>query len=189
MAAADKKDSTNWTPLPRAASTDEAKRQLVDDIVNGRYPVRYVDEKCAISQSSGEAGRIEILKWRVGRLPKHFAQLGKFDWKWGFVTHAGRTLQRIEILFPNDVEPEPVAPSVDPYRSGGPGPPTAKQLVINEAGRRLANGKPCPKVSEFAADLFQWMKDALPDAPPMTAGTIENTVREMFREATSPPTK
>jgi hypothetical protein len=102
MDAADKEDSTNWTPLPRAASTDEGRRQLVDDLVNDRYPVRYVDEMCAISQSPGDAGRLEILEWRVGRLPEHFVRLGEFDWKWGFLTHAGRTLQRIEIQFPKD---------------------------------------------------------------------------------------
>jgi hypothetical protein len=185
MAKADQ-DNGTWLTLPQAASTDEGRRLLVDDIRNDRYLVRYVDEMSAISQSPGDKdrpGKLEILEWRVGRLPERFARLGKFNWEWGFVTHAGRTLQRIEIFFP--AETITASEPVGPRRTGGPGRPTSIQLVIAEAVRRLADGRPCRWRKDFAGDLSRWLKKEHPLEAQMTAKTISGNadIKDLWQKA------
>jgi hypothetical protein len=182
MAAADEEDSTNWTPLSRAASTDEGRRQLVDDLANGRYPVRYVDEMCAISQSSGEAGRIEILEWRVGRLPEHFVRLGEFDWKWSYLTHAGRTLQRIEIQFPaEEAASEPPPPAADqeaPPVRPTKGRPSSKLPIEAEGERLMRSGVDYPTFESLVEAVGRLVKEKRSTKP----GTIRAHLRPIFKQ-------
>jgi hypothetical protein len=152
MAIADKKDSTNWTPLQRAASTDEGRRLLTDDLLNDRYPVRYqeasTDERGHLGEAlatgrclvrsvgdhhllfvAGHEQLLSVREWRVGRLPEHFVRLGKFNWEWGFLTHDGRVLHSIEIQFPKDE----TAAVIDAATAAAP-PPAADQTAVAYRG-------------------------------------------------------
>jgi hypothetical protein len=70
---------------------------------------------------------------------------------------------------------------VNPFRNGAPGKPSAIQLVEAEHKRCLDRGEALPKVSKEAAHLKAWLDSNYPDAPRMTAKTIENRIREAHR--------
>jgi hypothetical protein len=61
-----------------------------------------------------------------------------------------------------------------------PGRRTARRLVENEAYRRITTGEVPETVSEFAAQLSAWFKDAYPIAPPMPASVVEEAIRDTW---------
>ena len=72
--------------------------------------------------------------------------------------------------------------AIDPFRTGGPGKPSAKMVVGREHQRRLSNGEALPKVSKEAAILKEWLDRTYPEAPNITAKTIENHIRGAHRK-------
>jgi hypothetical protein len=88
------------------------------------------------------------------------------------------------------VEPIVEPPAVDPFRTGAPGRPSAAGPIRAEAERRLSNGEVIPQprgLARFTRDLFDWWEQERrkfnPLGPAMTARTIENIVRDLFRKA------
>jgi hypothetical protein len=90
-----------------------------------------------------------------------------------------------------EVEPHAGEPPQDPdiYRTGVAGRPTSRQLVEREHGRRLSAGEAYGSVAQEARQLAAWLTLHHPEAPAMTAGTIENTIRAAHRRATKYPTQ
>jgi hypothetical protein len=89
----------------------------------------------------------------------------------------------------------PVEPAVpDPFRTGAPGRPTAKHLILAEAKQRITNDRSTslPQgLREFAESLAKWWEEErqkYPElSPPATkADSIENIVRDIWNER---PTK
>ena len=72
--------------------------------------------------------------------------------------------------------------AIDPFRTGGPGKPSAIRVVEREHQRRLSCGEALPKVSKEAAILKEWLDRTYPDAPNITAKTIENHIRGAHRK-------
>jgi hypothetical protein len=72
--------------------------------------------------------------------------------------------------------------AIDPFRTGGPGKPSAIMVVAREHQRRLSCGEALPKVSKEAAYLKEWLDRTYPEAPNTTAKTIENRIRDAHRK-------
>jgi hypothetical protein len=80
--------------------------------------------------------------------------------------------------------PKPTAESesrVDPFRSGGPGKPTAIHLVFEEFKRRREIGQTQLILKNEAAALHDWLTENYPTAPPTTAKSIANKIRNDHR--------
>jgi hypothetical protein len=81
--------------------------------------------------------------------------------------------------------------SVDPFRTGTAGRPTAKEIVRREAERRIDSGEVSPRqgrLAQFARDLASWWETKRKDeyksiAPKLSANRIENIVRDIWRAA------
>lgn len=81
-------------------------------------------------------------------------------------------------------------PPVDPFRSGSPGPPTARHLVFAEARRRIADGEVIPEIGgskKFADELAAWWGaerlNFNPVGPTLGASTIRDTIRGLWNAA------
>jgi hypothetical protein len=82
------------------------------------------------------------------------------------------------------------ARTVDPFRTGAPGRPSAADMIRAEAKRRLSSDEAVPHprgLARFAADLSNWWERErqkfIPPGPAMKAGTIENRVRDLWRKS------
>jgi hypothetical protein len=89
---------------------------------------------------------------------------------------------------PADQAVEP--PTVDPFRTGAPGRPTAENLIYAEAERRISSGEVVPKprgLARFARDLSDWWeaerRKFTPPGPAMKPGTIENKARDLWHKS------
>jgi hypothetical protein len=81
-------------------------------------------------------------------------------------------------------------PTVVPFRTGAPGRPSAADLIVAEAKRRISSGEVVPQpraLARFARDLSNWWdgerKKFTPPGPAMKAGTIENKVRDLWQKS------
>jgi hypothetical protein len=72
------------------------------------------------------------------------------------------------------------------FRTGVAGRPTSKHLVMKEAQRRLDAGNYPELLKTFSEELENWLKVAEPEAAPMTAKTIQNNLRELWRRHKPP---
>lgn len=70
---------------------------------------------------------------------------------------------------------------LDPFRSGLPGRTTAKHKIVAEFQRRVASNEALPSLAAEARELCQWLLRAYPEAPPTSARTIENQLRNPHR--------
>jgi len=68
-------------------------------------------------------------------------------------------------------------------RSGAPGRPTSIQLVKLEFERRNTAGQLEPTITAESKELASWLERACPEAPQLTAKTIENNLRSAYRKA------
>jgi hypothetical protein len=73
------------------------------------------------------------------------------------------------------------APLPETYRTGMPGHPTSKHLVIDEFRRRAAEGQLEATVAAEAKLLAEWLGREHPRAAPATHRTIENQIRGEYR--------
>jgi hypothetical protein len=79
----------------------------------------------------------------------------------------------------------------DPFRTGTAGRPTAKGIVLAEAGRRIRENEVVPKQGEltaFSKSLANWWENKRrtfePPGPPMTASAIRNAgLRNLWNDA------
>ncbi len=78
---------------------------------------------------------------------------------------------------------------VDPYRTGAPGRPTARLLVMAEHRQRIEKGVANDILAREAEHLAAWLREIHPNAPPMTTGTIKNVIRRQHNAWKSKRTK
>ena len=115
-------------------------------------------------------------------------------------------------LWPIELTPEPVAtapvaempklieavptdePQVAPISAGDEfytgGRPSAARIVKQEAARRISDGEVKPQrggLNQFARDLRSWWEKKRqsfePPAPSMSIGTVENTIRDLWKRS------
>jgi hypothetical protein len=73
------------------------------------------------------------------------------------------------------------SPEIDQYRTGAAGRPSIMHLVEAEFQRRVDNGTALPVLRQEASELSAWARREHPEAPPVTAKTIENQLRAKHR--------
>ncbi|MCP3994915.1 MAG: hypothetical protein GY722_07605 [bacterium] len=69
------------------------------------------------------------------------------------------------------------------YRTGAPGRPGSKHLILAEFERRMADGSLEPTVREQGEDLAEWLLREHPAAAPIKPKTAENAIRALYRSA------
>jgi hypothetical protein len=67
-------------------------------------------------------------------------------------------------------------------KTGMPGRPTSKHIVLEIARRRFDAGDLPSKLSVFSRELADTLRNEEPDAAPMTAKTVANAIRKLWRE-------
>lgn len=72
------------------------------------------------------------------------------------------------------------------YRTGAPGRPGSKHLVLDEFARIVGLGEVEETLCGQACKLGVWLKATHTLAPPLTQGSIENIIRTEFRRAGNP---
>ena len=72
---------------------------------------------------------------------------------------------------------------LQPYRTGTPGRPTSKQLLIAEAKRRLTDSPPKngDKLEDFATEMRNWLAKEHPAAPQIEQSAARNILRPIFK--------
>jgi hypothetical protein len=113
--------------------------------------------------------------------------------KFEYVNIVGRRDDALALWpLPTNAPPDQVVepPTVDPFRTGAPGRPTAAKMVQVEAERRIFSGEVVPKrrgLAHFAQDLSKWWEAErqkfAPAGPAMKQGTIENKVRDLWQKS------
>lgn len=110
---------------------------------------------------------------------------------------AAHGLTRPRLLDQSDHHPVASAPPPAPagegalqdepiYRTGVSGKPSSAHLVEPELRRRVKAGEVEPTLKAEAAALAEWLKSQHPQAPPMTAKTIRNRFRGLYRTLVTP---
>jgi hypothetical protein len=65
--------------------------------------------------------------------------------------------------------------------TGAPGAPSSSHLVLQELKKRIESGRVEQSLRRQAEVLAEWLKENHPNLRTMTPGTIENSVREIWR--------
>ncbi len=75
---------------------------------------------------------------------------------------------------------------VEPAKTGVPGRPTSKHLVIAELAERARAGRLPPTLTGASRDLAYWLSTAHPAMPRMGEKAIANAIREEYRKLATP---
>ena len=103
---------------------------------------------------------------------------------WPFVSiNANATLTQADatLAASASLQPQP-ALAVTPLVTGGPGRPTSMHLVELEHRDRWQRDVAQTRVAHEARELAEWFRAKHPNAPPLTAKTIENKIRFAHRQ-------
>jgi hypothetical protein len=152
----------------------EAKQDaLMERIAARQYRVRFSNSNELNTHRDGN------------RLHADFFRLGVVNWLFSAVTFNGRTIHQIEIFVPDEVAAADVgAPAVELYRTGCPGQPTAKYLMLPAAELKLSNGwlgtTLEPTLKKFASEMLEWLATEHPKAPQPGESAVRNFLREVF---------
>jgi hypothetical protein len=196
--------------LKQSPSTERAKIEIASARRNGRLRLR-------AEQTREHVARPE-LRLKPGGQPPKVEPTTAFDqpipdgnyrsWDWersratrresstntlfeyvNIVGHRDDALALWPLNTNTSVEQIGEARTVDPFRTGAPGRPSAKDMIRAEAERRLLSGEVVPRprgLARFAQDLSNWWERErqkfTPPGPAMKAGTIENIVRNLWRK-------
>ena len=76
-------------------------------------------------------------------------------------------------------------PAPDPYRTGLPGKPTIKHLMLAEFSKRVEKGTFELKLEDEAEALCNWAKNKHPKAPRPKPPSVRNAIRDEYQKAKS----
>lgn len=116
--------------------------------------------------------------------------------KWAFLkpdflnsTASGGGVEVVHVLVhPPGFDASAMSP--DPYRTGLPGKPSIKHLILGEFRRRATADEVQPTLAAEARALHEWAKREHTQAPTPTPRTIQNHIRlEYWRRKPKEPTK
>jgi hypothetical protein len=106
-------------------------------------------------------------------------------WRHGFddrlENRRGVRWRRLTVLKADVSRCWPFGKSQD-HRTGAPGRPSGMYLVEEEHRRRFQRGVAQTHVAVEARELAEWFRAKHPNAPPLTAKTIENKIRSAHRQ-------
>ena len=130
--------------------------------------------------------------WVRGLSPEHpkFKSHRSFTWDWRDV-HLDREdfealLRDMGISVVQSLDADAPADRKT-LKTGMPGRPTSKHLVLERARRRLDAGDYPPTLAMFSRELADELRREEPGAAPMTAKTVANAIRELWRGRHKPP--
>lgn len=83
---------------------------------------------------------------------------------------------------PQGSHPELAAGKIVSDRTGARGRPTSSHLIKAEFQRRIEMGQICESIKKEAVVLAEWLKLCHPGLAPMTPKSIENAIRDEYRE-------
>jgi hypothetical protein len=66
------------------------------------------------------------------------------------------------------------------YKTGTPGRPSSKHLIMGELKKRAADNRLAPTLSQQAAELVEWRRRVHPDAPPIEVPACKNAIRDFY---------
>ena len=75
------------------------------------------------------------------------------------------------------------------YRTGAPGRPGSKHIVLKEFMRRAKRGDAEETIAAESHVLSDWLREKHPLAHPITPRTVENAIRVEYRRFWSKPRK
>jgi hypothetical protein len=70
----------------------------------------------------------------------------------------------------------------EPPRTGAPGRPSSMHLIEAEFEARCKRDEVAASLAEESRHLANWLKSNHPSAPPVTPKTIQNRLRETYRQ-------
>jgi hypothetical protein len=146
----------------------EARNALYDGKVQSRF------------RGSDEWDRIESNKWASATIFKD--GLVSFNWPSAGVPAPGWEPRRflVEVLRADVLQIRSERATAT-YTTGAPGRPSSWHLVEPEAKRRMKEKKVPETLGEFACSLAEWLSNAHPEAARLKPKTIENKLREAWR--------
>ena len=89
-------------------------------------------------------------------------------------------LAGLEIL---EVWPAEEDQEQESYRTGAPGRPSSRQLVLDALEDRISKKQLSSKIADEARYLETWLKKEYPKAPRLKAGGIANVIRKIFNDS------
>jgi hypothetical protein len=197
--------------LKQSPSTERAKIEIASARKSGRLRLRAEQTREHVARSE--------LRLIPGEQPPKLEPTAAFDqpipagnyciWDWersyatrrespanslfeyvNIVGHRDEALALWPLNTDVSVEQVVAARTVDPYRTGAPGRPSAADVILVEAKRRLSSGDVVAKprgLARFSQDLSNWWErerqKVTPPGPAMKAGAIENKVRDLWRKS------
>jgi hypothetical protein len=64
--------------------------------------------------------------------------------------------------------------------TGTPGQKTSQHLIEGEAYRRIMSGNAPETLTEFAAQLMDWLEETYPGVSPIARNSVEEWIRETW---------
>jgi hypothetical protein len=98
----------------------------------------------------------------------------------------GRDAQWRQIYLPKNEVKTHLAHSGPIYKTGTPGRPSSKHLIMGELKKRAADKYLEPKLSQQAAALVEWLHREHRDAPQLTKLSCENAIRDAYNAYMKP---
>jgi hypothetical protein len=96
------------------------------------------------------------------------------DWKIRlFCTDIDREFPALEVPLSAPVEQD--------YKTGLPGRPSPRHLASAEMHRRAKEGTLCAGIGAEMRELWRWLKQEHPNAPPTTPKSLETALRQEYR--------
>ena len=164
-------------------SREDAASDFYSAMIDSRLKLRYWDENHVSDRVITKEIRFDEIDWdksSVEMLPQWLRKPG--DWR------ANRPAIRLVEVLAEDVasiwgEADGKSQKADPYRTGLPGRPGIKHLILQEFLKRVESRKVLSTLNEQAQALQAWASQAHPEAPPASIGTIRNHIRNAYRRA------
>ena len=107
----------------------------------------------------------------------------KINWETSSISADGLEFVSVRILEKDRPVP------VNPYRTGLPGKPSIRHLILGELERRVKAGNLKPILAHEAKALREWAESTHPKAPTPGVRAIENMIRGEYRKIVRRPQK
>ena len=118
-----------------------------------------------------------------------FTKIPEDYWRFGIIFRSSLCFADRTFIVEVWVEEPAEQPTVEPFRTGSAGRPTASAQILAEFQRRVREGEVVPRRGGLKGEskhLATWwageQKKHSPPGPPVTAGTVENQIRKYWQE-------
>ena len=177
-----------FTPL---TMRDKVKQDLIGDFISGKRPYRCV-EFIGFRYKDGERAEAydkDPLSF-LNSIGDTFTKLPEDYWRLGLVSDSSLLFADRTFFILVWVGQPTEQSTIEPFKTGSAGRPTASARIVAEFERRVQEGEVVPQLGGLKGEgkhLAAWwaqeqQKNSEP-GPPVTAGTVENQIRKLWQEA------